>query len=54
MTAIETRRNTSKDTLRDVLTGLEKQGAVLGRLCASRRRGEAMELLPDAVLPIGQ
>jgi len=30
MTAIETLRNTSKDTLRDVLTRLEKQGAALG------------------------
>src|SRR6516164_1605146 len=32
MTAIETLRNTSKDTLRDVLTRLEKQGAALGHL----------------------
>jgi fructose-bisphosphate aldolase, class II len=30
MTAIETLKNTSKDTLRDVLTRLEKQGAALG------------------------
>jgi fructose-bisphosphate aldolase, class II len=30
MTAIETFRNTSKETLRDVLTRLEKQGAALG------------------------
>jgi fructose-bisphosphate aldolase, class II len=30
MTAIGTLRNTSKDTLRDVLTRLEKQGAALG------------------------
>src|SRR5262252_7645371 len=30
MTAIETLRSTSKDTLRDVLTRLEKQGAALG------------------------
>jgi len=30
MTAIETLRNTSKDTLRDVLTGLQKEGAALG------------------------
>ena len=30
MTAIGTFRNTSTDTLRDVLTRLEKQGAALG------------------------
>jgi fructose-bisphosphate aldolase, class II len=30
MTAVGTLRNTSKDTLRDVLTGLEKEGAALG------------------------
>ena len=30
MTAIEALRNTNKDTLRDVLTRLEKQGAALG------------------------
>ena len=30
MTAIESRKNTGKDTLRDVLTRLEKEGAALG------------------------
>jgi fructose-bisphosphate aldolase class II len=35
MTAIETLKNTSKDTLRDVLTWLEKEGAALGHFNVS-------------------